>query len=184
MGAAAVMRPCGPHFNNWTDIGAAPAGSPNRRRGFERTAVTLRLRGAEKHRRRGRGEGGERKRDALEAVHMAPGYRVMSTSPRRLRGYTIWKWFLVLINPKCVIYLWKEKQQSSVRNHTVLRCTLRSPQPPLPPFISSSPELQSHWNSPTAFAGIRKPSESIRTSMGLKCAAGWICIKVHIHTCC
>lgn len=42
MGAAAVMHPCGPHFNNWTDIGAAPAGSLNHCRGFEQTAVTLR----------------------------------------------------------------------------------------------------------------------------------------------
>lgn len=64
MGAAAVMHPCGPHFNNWTDIGAAPAGSPNHRHGFEQTAVTLRhqawQRSAEKYRQRGRGKGKKR----------------------------------------------------------------------------------------------------------------------------
>lgn len=48
MGAAAVMHPRGPHFNNWTDNGAAPAGSPNHRHGFEQTAVTLQ-RGARQH---------------------------------------------------------------------------------------------------------------------------------------
>lgn len=63
-GAAAVMHPCGPHFNNWTDIGAAPAGSPNHRRSFEQTAVTLQhqawQRSAAKYRQRGRGEGKKR----------------------------------------------------------------------------------------------------------------------------
>ena len=65
MGAAAVMHPRGPHVNNWTDIGAAPAGSPNHRRGFEQTAVTLRhqawQRSAAKHRQREE-EGGKRRR--------------------------------------------------------------------------------------------------------------------------
>lgn len=35
MGAAAVIQPRGPRFNNLTDIRTAPAGSPNQ------TAVTL-----------------------------------------------------------------------------------------------------------------------------------------------
>ena len=99
MGAAAVMHPCGPHFNNWTDIGAAPAGSPNHRHGFEQTTVTLRRqawqRSAEEYRQRGRGRGGgggggekkkrkKKKKDAFEAANTARGYRVMSTSPWRL----------------------------------------------------------------------------------------------------
>lgn len=122
MGAEAVMHPRGPHVNNWTDIGAAPAGSPNHRRSFEQTAVTLRhqawQRSAAKHRRE---EGGEtrrkgrkkKKKDAFEAVNVARGYGVMSTSPRRLHGFTIWKLFLVLINPKCVIYWWKTNNKAA-----------------------------------------------------------------------
>lgn len=123
MGAEAVMHPRGPHVNNWTDIGAAPAGSPNHRRSFEQTAVTLRhqawQRSAAKHRREeggGRREGrGEKKKkkDAFEAVNVARGYGVMSTSPRRLHGFTIWKLFLVLINPKCVIYWWKTNNKAA-----------------------------------------------------------------------
>lgn len=35
------MQPCGPRFNNLTDIRTAPAGSPNHHHGFEQTAVTL-----------------------------------------------------------------------------------------------------------------------------------------------
>lgn len=75
MGAAAVMHPRGPHVNNWTDIGAAPAGSPNHRRSFEQTAVTLRhqawQRSAAKHRREEGGgdekEGEKKKRKRMHS---------------------------------------------------------------------------------------------------------------------
>lgn len=71
MGAAAVMHPCGPHFSNWTDIGAAPAGSPNHRRSFEQTSVTLRHRGTANRKKkkntdkRGRGKKKEKRKGCI-----------------------------------------------------------------------------------------------------------------------
>lgn len=83
MGAAAVMHPRGPHVNNWTDIGAAPAGSPNHRRSFEQTAVTLRhqawQRSAAKHRRGGgerrEGRGEKKKKGCIRGGERGPGLR-------------------------------------------------------------------------------------------------------------
>lgn len=84
MGAEAVMHPRGPHVNNWTDIGAAPAGSPNHRRSFEQTAVTLRhqawQRSAAKHRREEGGgdeKEGEKKKEkgCIRGGERGPGLR-------------------------------------------------------------------------------------------------------------
>lgn len=53
MGAAA-MRPCGPGFNNLTDIRTAPAGSPNHRHGFEQNRCDIMASGFAAHKYRQR----------------------------------------------------------------------------------------------------------------------------------
>lgn len=207
MGAAAVMHPCGPHFNNWTDIGAAPAGSLNHCRGFEQTAVTLRDQArpkktqteGKKEEKKKKEE--EEKKDAFKAVNMALGYRVMSTSPWRLHRFAIWKLFRVLINPKCVIYLWKGKKKAadiplfvafSPRRKATeitpteacqrfLRCrrgTLRSPRPPLP-LSFLAPQITKSLKFLVCLCRNYKTFWINYNINRPEICARWICIKVH-----
>lgn len=190
MGAAAVMHPCGPHFNNWTDIGAAPAGSPNHCRSFEQTAVTLRHQAAPRNTDRGEEEE-RKKKDAFEAVNMAWGYGVMSTSPWRLHAFTIWKLFLVLINPKCVIYLWKRNNKAAdiplSLSFPLIEITPSSGGDAhissLPPSYSSSsaPQIAKSLKFLVCFCRNYKTFWINYNINRAEICGRWICIKVHTH---